>query len=35
MHCNKIGPFRNWFSGVQLVEQRLGLSQIERVEALR
>ena len=27
------GWFRNWLSGVQLVEQRLGLFQIERVEA--
>jgi hypothetical protein len=27
-------PFRNWLSGVQLIEQRLGLLQIERVESL-
>ena len=27
------GPFRNCLSGVQLIEQRLGLLQIERVEA--
>jgi len=33
MHCNKIGWFRNWSSGMQRVEQRLGLLQIERVEA--
>ncbi len=26
-------PFRNWLSGVQLVEQRLCLLQVERVEA--
>ena len=32
MHCNKIGWFRNWFSGVQLVEKCLGLLQIERVK---
>ncbi len=25
-------PFRNWLSGVQLIEQRLGLFQIERVK---
>jgi hypothetical protein len=27
------GLFRNWLSGVQLIEQRLRLLQIERVEA--
>ena len=26
-------PFRNWLSGVQLIEQRLSFFQIERVEA--
>jgi hypothetical protein len=26
-------PFRNWLSGVQLIEQSLGLLQIERIEA--
>jgi hypothetical protein len=25
-------PFRNWWSGLQLIEQRLGLLQIECVE---
>ena len=35
MHRSKIGWFRNWLSGVQLVEQRLGLFQIERVEAFK
>jgi hypothetical protein len=28
------GRFENWLSGAQLVEQRLGLLQIECVEAL-
>jgi hypothetical protein len=28
-------PFRNWLSGVQLIEQRLRLFQIARIEALR
>src|SRR5713101_2455139 len=28
-------PFRNWLSGVQLIEQRLRLLQIARVEPLR
>ena len=28
-------PFRNWLSDVQLIEQRLRLFQIERVETLR
>ena len=29
MRCNKSGRFRNWLSGVQLVEQRLRLLQIK------
>ena len=33
MRCNKVGGHRNSFSGIQLVEQRLGLLQVERVEA--
>ena len=33
MRCNKIGAVSDYESGVQLIEQRLGLLQIERVEA--
>ena len=33
MRCNKSGQCRDCGSGVQLIEQRLGLLQIERVEA--
>ena len=33
MHCSKFGPFRNSLSGVQLIEQSLGLHQDRRVEA--
>jgi hypothetical protein len=32
--ATKSGRFRNWLSGVQLIEQRLSLLQIERVETL-
>jgi hypothetical protein len=35
MRYNKSGRFRNWLSGVQLVEQRLRLLQIARIEPLR
>jgi hypothetical protein len=34
MRGNKVGvQFRSWLSSVQLIEQHLGLLQIERVEA--
>jgi hypothetical protein len=34
MRCNKVGKCRDCGSGIQLVDESLGLLQIERVEAV-